>query len=112
MCFSPDKVLHVSGKANTTADALSRSPVDKPEDTDVLALESEFCAETTVHHLPATSTCLQIIRDAQHADEETAEIIGYCQCGWMARIPTQLTCSIAILQGTSSFHLGEQSIVV
>ena len=89
MRYSPE-VLHVPGKCQITADALSRSPTSTPGVSDIHFIEEvENFASFTLHALPATTQCLQEIRMAQKADEECVQIRKYCLEGWPTYMPYQ-----------------------
>ena len=89
MRYNPE-VLHVPGKCQISADALSRASVNSPNTSDV-----QFCEEVetfaccTVDQLPATAQRLQEIIEAQRNDEVCTQVRGYCQAGWPAYMPHQ-----------------------
>ena len=84
------KVLHVPGKCQISADALSRAPVNSPNTSDVQFIEEvETFACSTVDQLPATALRLQGIIEAQRNDEVCMQVRGYCQAGWPAYMPHQ-----------------------
>ena len=87
MRFSPE-VIHVSGKQQITADALSRAPTNLPSeaDTHFISEVAEF-AQQAVDSLPATSQRIVSIIALQKDDPETAEIRKYCLRGWPAYMP-------------------------
>ena len=88
MRYAP-KVIHVPGKQQIIADALSRAPSSEPNDADIaLIAEVEAYASHVVNALPATQQRLQTITNAQQADEECRQIIDYCQHGWPAYMPS------------------------
>ena len=87
MRFNPE-VVHVSGKQQVTADALSRAPVGEPSDSDIAFVDdAAVIAQNTVDFLPASPHKLQEIRVQQLADPELIEIFNFCQRGWPAFIP-------------------------
>ncbi|KAK7106117.1 hypothetical protein V1264_017410 [Littorina saxatilis] len=87
MRYNP-KVVHVSGKDQITADALSRAPVADPDDSDLDLIENVAAlASQTVSILPATTRKLQEIRDSQKADEELHQVREYCTIGWPVYMP-------------------------
>ena len=87
MPFNPE-VVHVSGKQQVTADALSRAPVGEPSDADIaLVDDAAVMAQNTVDFLPASPHKLQEIRAQQQADPELIEIFNFCQRGWPAFMP-------------------------
>ncbi|KAK3782887.1 hypothetical protein RRG08_002516 [Elysia crispata] len=87
MRFNPE-VVHVSGKQQVTADALSRAPIGEPSDADIaLVDDAAVMAQNTVDFLPASPHKLQDIRAQQQADPELIEIFNFCQRGWPAFMP-------------------------
>ena len=89
MRYNP-AVLHVPGKCQISADALSRAPVNSPNTSDVQFCEEvETFACSTVDQLPATAQRLQEIIEAQRNDEVCMQVRGYCQAGWPAYMPHQ-----------------------
>ncbi|GFN79177.1 Pol polyprotein [Plakobranchus ocellatus] len=61
MRFSPN-VIHVSGKQQITADALSRAPASAPSEEDIaLVNDADVMAKQTLDGLPASSRKLQDI---------------------------------------------------
>ena len=89
MRFSP-KVIHVEGKNQVTADALSRAPVDKPSSTDVEFIDDvEQYASQDLKILPATEARLREFRKAQDSDAECAQVKEYCKNGWPVYMPQQ-----------------------
>ena len=84
MRFAP-LVQYVPGKLQTTADALSRAPVESPAtEDDLFVAEVEAFASRVVNILPATDKRLQEIINNQKVDEECSEIREYCLHGWPA----------------------------
>ena len=89
MRYNPE-VLHVPGKRQISADALSRAPVNSHNTSDVQFCEEvETFACSTVDQLPATAQRLQEIIEAQRNDEVCMQVRGYCQAGWPAYMPHQ-----------------------
>ena len=89
MRYNPE-ILHVPGKRQISADALSRAPVNSPNTSDVQFCEEvETFACSTVDQLPATAQRLQEIIEAQRNDEVCMQVRGYCQAGWPAYMPHQ-----------------------
>ena len=81
-------VKHVEGKAQTTADALSRAPVLEPDKATInLLTDVSVHAEKCIETLPASSRKIQEIKEAQHSDPDTAKVIQYCKSGWPDFIP-------------------------
>ena len=102
MRFNP-YVIHVSGKQQIVADALSRAPVGKPEEDDhILVEEVESYASEMLRTLPATTDRLEKIRAAQKADEECSLIRRYCSEDWPIYRPNhgRHRADAAILGGT------------
>ena len=88
--FNP-RVVHVSGKSQITADALSRAPVGKPETDDIhLVNNVEATATQTIKFLPASSQKLEEIRAAQKSDEIISQIRQYCVNGWPGYSPDNI----------------------
>jgi hypothetical protein len=89
MRFNPH-VVHVSGKQQLAADALSRGSVGNPEEDDHnLVEEVESYTNKILGTLPVTTNRLQGIREAQKADEECSLIHKYCANGWPTYRPHQ-----------------------
>ena len=88
--FNPN-VVHVSGKSQITADALSRAPVGKPETEDIHLIDNtETTAAQTITFLPASSQKLDEIRAAQKSDEVISQIRSYCTSGWPGYMPENI----------------------
>ena len=82
------EVLHVPGKCQISADALSRAPVTSPNTSDIQFIEQvEAFAGSTMDQLPDTAQHLQEIIEAQRNDEVCTQVRGYCQKGWPAYMP-------------------------
>ena len=91
MRYSP-AVIHVAGKKQATADALSRAPVDQATASDIVLIdEVDMMAAQCIDSIPATSRRLQELRDAQLADEEIAAVKQYVCVGWPGYMPNQPT---------------------
>ena len=89
MRFVPT-VVHVPGKEQITADALSRAPVDGPDSQDATLVDNvEIFAAQTLDLLPASQKKLLEIRDAQREDAILRQVVQYVQAGWPAYIPEQ-----------------------
>ncbi|GFO47142.1 Pol polyprotein [Plakobranchus ocellatus] len=87
MRFSPN-VIHVSGKQQITADALSRAPASAPSEEDIaLVNDADVMAKQTLDGLPASSRKLQDIITQQKCDPEIVEVRNFCQRGWPAFLP-------------------------
>ncbi|GFO20836.1 Pol polyprotein [Plakobranchus ocellatus] len=82
MRFSPN-VIHVSGKQQISADALSRAPASAPSEEDIaLVNDADVMAKQTLDGLPASSCKLQDIITQQKCDPEIVEVRNFCQRGW------------------------------
>lgn len=87
MRFNPN-VVHVPGKQQITADALSRAPARGPSEADVAFVDDiSAMAQQTLESLPASSSKLQDIITQQKADPELIEVRSYCRKGWPAFMP-------------------------
>ena len=88
MRFSPE-VVHVPGKNQITADALSRAPVGRPTAADIHFVDATAeMGRQAIQALPASSQKLQAVRQAQKADSVLAEVREYCVRGWPGFIPS------------------------
>ena len=81
-------MVHVSGKNQITAGALSRAPASQPNQEDLNFLEetkayAQMCS--TTH--PASNNRLQQFKEAQKTDTKTTHFRTYCQNGWPYFIP-------------------------
>ena len=95
------EVLHVPGKCQISADALSRAPVNSLNTSDIQFTEEvKALASSTVDHVPATAQGLQGIIEAQRNDEVCVQVRGYCQAGY------QHTCPINPYSG----HIGKAEL--
>ena len=89
MRYAPT-LVHVPGKDQITADALSRVPVDGPDSQDAtLVNNDEAFTSQTIDLLPAGQRKLLEIRDAQREDAILRQVVQYVQAGWQAYIPEQ-----------------------
>ena len=89
MRFAPT-VVHVPGKEQITADALSRAPVDGPDSQDATLVDNvEIFAAQTLDLFPASQKKLLEMRDAQREDAILRQVVQYVQAGWPAYIPEQ-----------------------
>ena len=81
-------MIHVSGKNQITADALSRAPVSQPNQEDLNFLEeTKAYAQMYSATHPASYDRLQQFKEAQKADTETVQVRIYCQNGWPDFMP-------------------------
>lgn len=80
-------VVHVPGKQQITADALSRAPVDAPIIKEDISKDANVFALQTVDILPASTEKLTEIRQLQVQDSELIQIRNYCQHGWPNYMP-------------------------
>ena len=82
---TPQLVQYVLGKQQTTADALSRAPVESPaSDDELFVAEAEEFASHAVNILSATNKRLDENNHHLKVDEECCEIREYCLHGWPA----------------------------
>ena len=82
MRFAPT-VKYVQGKKQTTADALSRAPTQKPTERDlILVEETEQFKDSVVQNIPSTDRTLDGIREAQKSDAICSQIREYITEGW------------------------------
>ena len=87
MRYNP-RVVHVAGKNQITADALSRAPVSDPDPADVDLIDNTTAfAKQTIEILPATTHKLQEIRKAQKADDVLHQAREHCIQGWPVYMP-------------------------
>ena len=63
-------VIHVSGKKQITADALSRAPIGKPTDSDIQHIDAVSAfVKQAVEILPASTAKLRKIINTQNQDD-------------------------------------------
>ena len=87
MRYNPD-VVHVPGKQQVTADALSRAPASEPTESDIAFVDDTLLmGRQAIVNLPASSTKLQDIIACQKTDPELKEVRNYCSLGWPAFMP-------------------------
>ena len=71
-------VIHVSGNGQITADALSRAPMGKPEDSEIQQIDGVTAfAKQAVEILPNTTAKLTEIKNMQKQDNITAQVRKY-----------------------------------
>ncbi|XP_020913141.1 uncharacterized protein K02A2.6 [Exaiptasia diaphana] len=76
-------ILYVPGKLLYTADTLSRSPIDEPQEDDyTLSNEVEKFVISVIQSIPATDTRLEQIRQHQQEDDVCQTVIKYVKDGW------------------------------
>ncbi|KAK3738629.1 hypothetical protein RRG08_006727 [Elysia crispata] len=86
MRYNPE-VVHVPGKQQVTADALSRAPASEPTESDIAFVDDTLLmVRQAIVNLPASSTKLQDIA-CQKTDPELKEVRNYCSLGWPAFMP-------------------------
>ena len=96
MWYNPE-VLHVPGKCQISADALSHAPVSSPNTSDIQFIEEvEAFAGSTMDQLPTTVQRLLEIMEAQRNDEVCMQVRG------LASIHAPSTSTQAILGKQSS----------
>ena len=101
MRYNPE-VLHVPGKRQICADALSRAPLCTSETSDIHFIEEvESFASYTMGSLPESVQRLQEIRNAQKSDEECTQVRKCCREGWPLYMPQQ-----PLLRPYWEHHLG------
>ena len=82
------KVIHVQGKNQIIADALSRAPVNSLNSADIeLLCETTAIAKQSIDILPATTMRLQEISEAQKSDDVVQQVREYTKCGWRDYMP-------------------------
>ena len=91
--YNPN-VIHVSGKSQITADALSRAPSSDPSAADIYFHEEVHAMEEQIlNSLPATSKKIAEIIHHQKADAEISEVRKYCEIGWPTYMPANTLLS-------------------
>ena len=100
MRYGPE-VLHVPGKCQISADALSRAPVNSLNASNIqFTEEGKALASSTVDQVPTTAQGLQGTIEAQRNDGLCVQVRGYCQAG------CQNTCPINRYSG----HIGKAEL--
>ena len=86
--FSYD-VTYVPGKDQTSADALSRAPVDRPLSVGDIELANavEEYAVSSVSSLPATEKRFREIKEGQKVDPIISKVREFCLSGWPVDVP-------------------------
>ena len=79
-------IIHVAGKALTTANTLSRAPLQL-QSTDSCELQEVVEAYITavIEAIPASTDCLKQIHQVQQEDSTLSQVLKYCQEGWPAK---------------------------
>ena len=77
-------IAHIPGKSLVTADAMSRTPQERPltEAEELLMDEVTAQANVVVGSLSATEKRLTEIRDRQVEDIMCRQVMRYCAEGW------------------------------
>ena len=84
-------IVYTAGKHLTTADALSRAPSGKPDDSDrKLENDTTNFVHCIMQSVPATDKKLREIRDRQEEDDECQTVKKYCMTGWPQKSPPGL----------------------
>ena len=82
------KVIHVAGKQQIIADALSRAPSTKLTDSDIQLIDdTTVFTQQCIENLSSATKQLQEIKEAQIRDPEIAEIRNYINNRWPTYIP-------------------------
>ena len=79
---------HIPGKLLYAADALSRAPEGDAE-VDLQNEAEAYVEHVAIPSLPATSTKLEVYRQAQANDTVCAKVREYCQSSWPNRDATE-----------------------
>lgn len=85
-------ISHVPGKSLTTADALSRAPINQEQQSGLQEEEIALYAHSVLSEIPASDRRLEEIRERQEEDEVCRQLTAYCQLGWPEkdRVPEAL----------------------
>ena len=85
-------ISHVPGKSLTTADTLSRAPVNQERQWGFQEEEIALYAQSVLSEIPASDRRLEEIRERQEEDEVCQQLAVYCQIGWPEkdRVPEAL----------------------
>lgn len=87
MRYSPI-VKYVPGKNHYTADALSRAPIGKPTEDDLMLLEEvEIQNKEVLQSIPVTDHRLLEVKESQDQDAVCSQIKEYVQNGWPSVMP-------------------------
>ena len=124
------QITHAPGKDQTTADALSRIPAGKPENTDMAFIQEVECfgemcvsvlpaiqevecfGEMCVSVLPATTKRLKIIIEAQKQDAVLQQVRRYSVDGWLTYEPFNQSSVTTILGPQRPLLSCERSTVI
>jgi len=80
------RIIHVAEKALTTADALSRVPLQlQSSDSSELQEVVEAFMSAVIEVIPASTDCLEKIHQAQQEDPTLSQGLSYCQEGWPSK---------------------------
>ena len=85
-------ISYVPGKSLTTADTLSRAPVNQEQQWGLQEEEIALYAHSVLSEIPASDRRLEEIRERQEEDEVCQQLAVYCQIGWPEkdRVPEAL----------------------
>lgn len=75
-------IRHISGKANTSADALSRNTSAEPEPLDFERIDEIENYSNEVVHFNGLDKRLELMREGQYNDEVLTKVISYVKDGW------------------------------
>jgi len=79
-------IVHVAGKVRTTADSLSRAPLQlQSSESSELQDVIESFMSAVIEAIPASRDHLELIRQAQKEDPTLSQVMKYCQEGWPAK---------------------------
>ena len=75
-------ISHVPGKSLTTADTLSRAPVNQERQWGLQEEKIALYAHSVLSEIPASNRRLEEIMERQEEDEVCQQLAVYCQIGW------------------------------